>query len=267
MNDRLQQGELVMEKGTASKAKPAFDAEIVSGEQSLARQNDRPTTVEDLMAKAIERGDTATMEKLFEMRREMRTESAEMAFNAAMTKAQKETKQVAADASNPQTRSRYATYKALDKMLRPIYTANGFALSFNTSPDAPAEYIRILCDVSHEAGFSKRFQIDMPADGKGAKGGDVMTKTHAVGAGAAYGMRYLLKMIFNVAIGEEDNDGNGPVSYEAITPKQVADLKVLMEEVGQSMSGFLKWAQVDKLEEIRASEYPRCVRGLEAKRK
>jgi hypothetical protein len=48
----------------------------------------------------------------------------------------------------------------------------------------------------------------MPSDGKGAKGGDVMTKTHATGAAESYGMRYLLKMIFNIAIGEEDNDGN-----------------------------------------------------------
>ena len=32
-------------------------------------------------------------------------------------------------------------------------------------------------------------------------------KTHAVGAGMSYGMRYLLKMIFNIAIGEDDDDG------------------------------------------------------------
>jgi ribosomal protein L37AE/L43A len=49
----------------------------------------------------------------------------------------------------------------------------------------------------------------MPADGKGAKGNDVMTKTHAAGAAGSYGARYLLKGIFNVAIGENDDDGNG----------------------------------------------------------
>jgi hypothetical protein len=43
-------------------------------------------------------------------------------------------------------------------------------------------------------------RIDMPADGKGAKGGDVMTKTHAMGAAASYGQRYLLKLIFNIAV-------------------------------------------------------------------
>src|SRR6185436_6685763 len=99
---------------------------------------------------------------------------------------------------------------------RPIYTKHGFALSFNTAEGAPENYVRVVCNVSHDGGHSRQFQIDMPADGKGAKGGDVMTKTHAVGSGMTYGMRYLLKMIFNVAIGEDDTDGNVPGDYERI---------------------------------------------------
>lgn len=34
-----------------------------------------------------------------------------------------------------------------------------------------------------------------------------MTKTHAMGSGVSYGMRYLLRMIFNLAI-DQDDDGN-----------------------------------------------------------
>ena len=45
----------------------------------------------------------------------------------------------------------------------------------------------------------------MPADGKGAKGGDVMTKTHATGSAMTYGQRYLVKMIFNIAVGADDD--------------------------------------------------------------
>jgi hypothetical protein len=48
----------------------------------------------------------------------------------------------------------------------------------------------------------------MPADGKGARGNDVMTKTHATGAAITYGKRYLLGMIFNLAV-TRDDDGNG----------------------------------------------------------
>lgn len=70
--------------------------------------------------------------------------------------------------------------------------------------------VRVLCYVSHRGGFTRTYRVDMPADGKGAKGGDVMTKTHASGAAISYGRRYLLNSIFNIAIGDEDTDGNGP---------------------------------------------------------
>lgn len=136
--------------------------------------------------------------------------NAEDAFNAAMHAAQAEMRPIEADANNPQTRSRYATYAKLDKALRPIYSKHGFSQSFNTTDSPLADHMRVLCYVSHTAGHTRPYQIDIPTDGKGAKGNDVMTKTHAVGAGASYGMRYLLKMIWNVLVGEDDRDGNDP---------------------------------------------------------
>jgi hypothetical protein len=114
---------------------------------------------------------------------------------------------VGVDSDNPQTRSRFASYAALDRAVRPIYTKYGFGLSFNTADEAPGpEQVRIICAVSH-GGYTRRYHIDMPVDGKGARGGDVMTKTHAMGSGISYGMRYLLRMIFNLAI-DQDDDGN-----------------------------------------------------------
>jgi hypothetical protein len=151
--------------------------------------------------------DVGKLEKLMELHERALARTAQEQFNIAMASAQADMRPVAADASNPQTRSRYASYAALDKALRPIYSKYGLALSFN-SGDAPADHLRLLCDVTHIGGHCKTYRIDVPNDGKGAKGGDVMTKTHAQGAAASYGMRYLLKMIFNVAVGEDDRDGN-----------------------------------------------------------
>lgn len=154
--------------------------------------------------------DIDKMERLLQMQERIVARNAEAAFNEAMRAAQAELRQVSTDASNSQTRSRYATYAALDAAARPVYTAHGFALSFDTG-DAPRDdLVRVVAYVSHSAGHTRQYKADMPADGKGAKGGDVMTKTHAFGAGASYGMRYLLKMIFNIAVGEYDNDGNDP---------------------------------------------------------
>jgi hypothetical protein len=147
------------------------------------------------------------------MHERMTAKQSEERFNAALSTAQQEMRPVAADASNPQTKSKYASYAALDSVLRPIYTAHGFGLSFDTGEGAPTGWVRVLCYVTHSGGHARTYHADMPADGKGAKGGDVMTITHAVGAAMSYGMRYLLKMIFNVAVGEDDRDGN--VSVQA----------------------------------------------------
>ncbi len=152
--------------------------------------------------------DINKMERLMEMHERLTAREAEKAFNVAMTACQLAVKQVAPDADNPQTRSKYATYAKLDSVLRPIYTKHGFALSFDEHDSPKAEHVRVVCYVSHVGGHQRTYHRDMPADGKGAKGGDVMTKTHAAGAAGSYGARYLLKGIFNVAIGEYDNDGN-----------------------------------------------------------
>ncbi len=154
--------------------------------------------------------DVAKMERLMDMYERIQGKNAEAAFNASMSAAQAQMGRISADATNPQTRSRYASYAKLDGVLRPIYTTHGFALSFDEGKADKPDYVLVLCRVSHKDGHCRTYQKEMPADGKGAKGGDVMTKTHAAGAAMSYGMRYLLKGIFNVAVGEDDTNGNPP---------------------------------------------------------
>lgn len=153
--------------------------------------------------------DADKMERLYALMERQQAQQAEVAFNDAMSAAQGKMGRISADATNPQTRSKYATYGKLDKALRPIYSQHGFSLSFDSTDSPKEDHARFLCYCSHAAGHTRTYKIDIPVDGKGAKGNDVMTKTHAVGSGASYGMRYLLKMIFNVAVGEDDDDGNG----------------------------------------------------------
>ncbi len=151
--------------------------------------------------------DVGKMERLLEMAEKVRARKAEAEYDQAMNDAQTEMGPVRQDSSNPQTRSRYASYTAMDKALRPIYTGHGFSLSFGTRTTGP-DRVTVTCRVSHRGGHTERPEIEMPADGKGARGNDMQTKTHATGSAVSYGMRYLLKMIFNVAIGEYDDDGN-----------------------------------------------------------
>lgn len=180
---------------TLTKAEPIPATEPTSMIAVIARAASDPNT------------DIDKLERLMAMKERMDAKQAESDFNAAMARVQSQMGRVSADARNAQTKSNYATYGALDRALRPIYTAEGMSLSFSTE-DAPEGHVGMVCYVSHTAGHTRTYRAQVPSDGKGAKGGDVMTKTHAFGSGTSYGMRYLLKMIFNVAIGEDDDDGN-----------------------------------------------------------
>lgn len=215
--------------------------------------------------------DIEKMERLLQMQERIMLRQAETAFNTALTSAQEKMRPISADAQNPQTKSKYASYAALDKPLRPIYIENGFALSFNTGEGAPPDYVRVLCQVSHSQGHSREYHVDMPSDGKGAKGGDVMTKTHAVGAGLTYGMRYLLKMIFNVAIGEDDRDGNDPVVL--VSEEQALTLHTLIKDTKSDLASFLRYishrkgTEIKTLEEVPESEFKNAIAMLERKRR
>jgi hypothetical protein len=201
--------------------------------------------------------DIDKMERLMAMHERLVERDAKQAFSTSLTAAQAAMGRIKANKTNSQTKSEYATYGKLDQALRPIYVDHGFALSFDTG-DAPApEMVRVLAHVSHSAGFTRTYHVDMPADGKGAKGGDVMTKTHATGAAMSYGMRYLLKMIFNVAVGEDDKDGNVPTSQElpTITEAQVKELLQLIDRSKSTADKFCQVAKIDAVPDLLAAHF------------
>jgi hypothetical protein len=185
------------------------DAPTVTGEAVTFTALEPQAEQGALLFERLARDPNVNVEKLgqlMDLWERGETRRAQAAFSAAMNAAQEEMEPVRADSFNPQTKSKFASYEALDRALRPVYTRHGFGLTFDTGETAIPEYIRLICQVVHSGGFTKDYHLDMPADGKGAKGGDVMTKTHATASAVSYGMRYLLRMIFNIAI--DDDDGN-----------------------------------------------------------
>jgi hypothetical protein len=164
------------------------------------------------------------IERLAALQEKMMLRDAAIRFHDALSRAQAEIKRVAPDLQNPQTSSRYASYAAIDRVIRPIYTQLGMSLSFSHADCPKPDHVRVLCFASLGA-YTRTYQLDMPTDGKGPKGSDVMTKTHATAAADSYAKRYLVKDIFNIAIGEEDTDGNDSGSaFDGIPLKRVEQL-------------------------------------------
>lgn len=209
--------------------------------------------------------DVAKMERLMAMHKQLRADQAEAEFNDAMRRAQEGMTHIREDADNPSTRSKYASYVALDKVARPIYVSCGFSVSFGQGDGAPEAHVRVVADVAHRGGHLRQYHADIPADGKGAKGGDVMTKTHATGSAFSYGRRYLLALIFNLVVsGMEDDDGNG-ASGSKISAAQKEALLALQKTVSADTAAFLKFFKVKTLDDLPASRFKEAKDMLERK--
>ena len=182
-------------------------AELVKQERGEMQVATPMQMIQSAFAAAIQQGAALeVVDRILKAQKEMMDHQEVTAFNDSLARIQAKIKRVMPDSDNPQTRSKYASFAALDRVVRPLYVAEGMALSFDTAEIDKPDMVRVVCDASL-GGYTRRFHIDMPADGKGAKGGDVMTRTHATGSAVQYGKRYLELMIFNIAIGKDD-DGN-----------------------------------------------------------
>src|SRR5215467_14443156 len=153
--------------------------------------------------------DVHKLGELLRMQRELVDQQAQREFNAAMAAAQTVMLPIIRDAQNPHTKSRYAKLETIDREMRPIYTRHGFAVRFGSAPSPREGWIRIVCTVSHTGGCSEVNYLDAPPDDVGARGGSSKTGVQGVGSAVTYLRRYLLCMVFNIVLADQDDDGEG----------------------------------------------------------
>ena len=175
---------------------------------ALRAPEPRPLTMIDLLQVALQK-DAAidVIERLAALQREEREYQAKVSFDNALSRCQAKLGRISADATNPSTRSAYATYAKLDSVVRPIYSQEGFSMSFGEKDCPIPGKTRFVAYVSRE-GVTREYQKDLTPSTEGPKGGAVMSPIHADGAADSYAKRYLLKDIFNIAIGEDDTDAS-----------------------------------------------------------
>lgn len=171
-------------------------------------------TVMDMIQTALQGGAAADVIKSFvELQQsaerfawEREERQSRMDFDDALNRVQ------AAISAIPATRTgdkgKYANYGDLDRVVRPLYVAEGFSLSFGEA-DCPTPGKTRFVAYLRRSGITREYFKDMTASTKGPKGNDVLTPIHAEASADSYAKRYLLKDIFNIAIGDDDNDASG----------------------------------------------------------
>ncbi len=228
----------------------------------------REPTPMTLLEKAISANmDVEKLEKLMALQERYKAGQALEAFTTAMNACQRDLPVVVKDANNAHTRSRYALLETILHTIKPTITKNGFSLSFSEGETTKENCMRVVAKVRHISGHTEESHLDIPLDGKGAKGGSVMTETHGKSSTFSYGKRYLTCAIFNVVVAGEDLDGNRVEDQEPISDEQsktIEDLIGLCEDLGGKTvrAKFMAWIECEKLEEIPASRFKDCTQSL-----
>jgi hypothetical protein len=215
------------------------------------------------------RVDVDKMERLLAMRAQEMAREARTAYGNSMRAAQEEMRPILRDAQNDFSKARYARLESIDKVIRPIYTKHGFALSFGSKEAKKSDSLAIVCRVSHAQGHHETHELEGPVDSAGSQGKSNKTGIQALGSAATYLRRYLTCMIFNVIMTNEDDDGNGGTSG-AISPDQADALNNLIHEIGMdeaSVGKFLKVIGVRSVGEIPKTNYKVAINLLDSKRR
>lgn len=145
--------------------------------------------------------------------------------------------------------SKYAKAEAVCKMLDPLLIAEGFSWAFSDLDSPHAGCKRVVMTLQR-AGHEEQHYYDAPLwDGRGAKGGAVMTPLQASGAIESYAQRRLRSGVFGVTL-VDDLDGADPAAGDTITEDQAADLQATLDELKVDRARFRATYGVERLEDL-----------------
>ncbi len=207
--------------------------------------------------------DVDKLERILSMQERLVNKKAETDFIQAMATTQREIEPIQRSTVNSHLNSKYVRYEDLEEQIRPIYMKHGFVLTFSTEP-MDNEMVRLICDVLHEGGYTKRYHLEGKVDDVGLKGSRNKTAIQGMGSASSYLRRYLTAMIFNVILKNEDNDGGSHI--KKISEEQIEYIEALMTETNANRPAFLGTYGISKVEELPSNMFRAATSVLEIKK-
>lgn len=231
--------------------------EIVEHEETL------PQVVEqaDSLLAVIERAatnpdvDVDKMSRLLDMHERITSKRAEVEFNAALSRVQSTVPPIkkASKAHN----STYAKLEDIEKVVRPIYSAEGFSIGYTSKDNGNTKLF--IATLRHKDGHSEHYEYEIPADNSGSK-----NAIQAMGSSTSYARRNLLCMMFNIVTTDEDDDGNSGGS-QLLDAGQVATLESMIKTSGASRGAYLDYMGVSDLSALPQSRFKEALNALKKK--
>jgi len=164
--------------------------------------------VQKIMEQAIATGTgVEVMEKLLQMRNQMKAEAAKEAYNIALSEFQANCPRIIKGkdviGNNNKKRYSYAPLDDIVEQVKGLLNKHGFSCSFDATFADNAQ--TITCTARHIGGHSETATFRAPVD-KDA----YMTEVQKHGAAMTFAKRYAFCQVFGIVTGDEDTDGRKP---------------------------------------------------------
>ena len=185
---------------TATKTKKESRVVVKEAEQIVV------PTVESFIEKAITANlPVETMERFFNLRKEMKAEAAKEIFDGAMADFQGECPVIQKKKNGGQTNGgtvvfKYAPLEVIVEQVRDLIQKHGFSYSFKT--ENSAEKVKVTCIVKHRAGHSESSDMETTLATKT----NVMSNPQQIAATVTFNKRYAFINAFGITTGDEDID-------------------------------------------------------------
>jgi hypothetical protein len=156
-----------------------------------------------------------------------------------------------------EVQSTYALWEDVQRAIKPILAAHGFALTFAIGKDEAAGQLTVTGKLSHRLGHVEETTIRLPLDTSGNK-----NTVQAYGSSTSYGMRYTAKALLNLTSRGGDDDGQAG-GTKLIGEGELEALQKLAERAQIDLVRFCAYLKVPGLDQLPARRYRIAERALQ----
>lgn len=204
--------------------------------------------------------DVEKMKALLDMQERLMEANAKREFKAALAAVQAVAPRVTRDGKiivKGTLRSTYATFEAIDAVLRPLTAEYGFSYRFTTDA-ADGKNLNVTMITDHRAGHSEVSKVPLPVDAN-----EYRSAVQNYRSTISFAKRCLVSDFFNIVTVGEDDDGAAAISYVSV--EQANNINNMLEHTGSNRAKFLEWVGAPEVDKISAARYDGIMSQLRKK--
>ena len=216
----------------------------------------------DMIKMAVSGGaDLDKVEKLLALQVRWEANEAKKAFNRAMAEFKANPPRIEKDKKVKYLNVKYS-HASLANVVEKITTElskHGLSASWRIEQNGQ---IKVICQIAHIMGHIEETSLSAGSDPSGSK-----NSIQAIGSTISYLERYTLLAILGLSAHDQDDDGQNSEEVAKIDENKLKILQGLLVITKSDVPKFLKYMDIEKLEDMPKKSFTKAKIALEEKKK